>query len=88
MEELSLSANSIGDRGAATLAEVIKSNTTLTSLDISSNNIDYDGITALAAAIAENTTLRALYLRCSSLSGPFSNSVGLGPRIHFSGSTR
>ena len=58
-----MSANNVGDRGAVALAEMLKSNGTLASLDVSSNNIDYDGITALSAALADNSTLRALYIR-------------------------
>lgn len=41
---------------------MLKSNSTLDSLDISSNNVDYEGITALSAALADNTTLRALHI--------------------------
>ena len=77
---LNISANSIGDRGAGSLAEMIKSNKSLESLDISSNNIDYDGITALSAAIAENKTLRSLYIRCFAgltISPDLCNLVGL-----------
>jgi hypothetical protein len=62
---LNISANNFGDRGASSLAEMLKSSSTLESLDISSNNVDYDGITALSAALVENTTLRALYIGCA-----------------------
>jgi Leucine Rich repeat len=47
---LNISANNIGDKGAAALAEMLRSNTTLERLDLSSNVIDYDGISALSAA--------------------------------------
>ncbi len=60
---LNVSANNIGDKGAASLAEMLKSNTTLERLDLSSNVIDYDGITAISAALVENTSLQALYIR-------------------------
>lgn len=63
---LNISANNIGDQGAAALAEMLKSNTTLERLDISSNVIDYDGITAISAALVDNTSLKALYVRCAS----------------------
>jgi Leucine Rich repeat len=61
---LNISANNIGDKGAAALAEMLRSNTTLERLDLSSNVIDYDGISALSAALADNTSLKALYVRC------------------------
>ena len=62
---LNISANNIGDTGAAALAEMLRSNTTLERLDLSSNVIDYDGISALSAALADNTSLKALYVRCA-----------------------
>lgn len=62
---LNISANNIGDKGAAALAEMLRSNTTLERLDLSSNVIDYDGISALSAALADNTSLKALYVRCT-----------------------
>jgi len=62
---LNISANNIGDKGAAALAEMLKSNTTLERLDLSSNVIDYDGISAISAALVDNTSLKALYVRCA-----------------------
>ena len=59
------SASITDDKGAAALAEMLKSNTTLERLDLSSNVIDYDGISAISAALVENTCLKALYVRCA-----------------------
>ena len=61
---LNISANNIGDTGAAALAEMLRSNSTLERLDLSSNVIDYDGITAISSALVNNTSLKALYVRC------------------------
>lgn len=69
---LNISANNIGDKGAAALAEMLKSNTTLERLDLSSNVIDYDGITAISAALVDNTSLKALYVRCVRMRHPHS----------------
>lgn len=81
---LNISANNIGDKGAAALAEMLKSNTTLERLDLSSNVIDYDGITAISAVLVDNTSLKALYVRCVSHVLPFWSAVELRLRTRCS----
>lgn len=43
IEKLDLGQNGIGDRGAASLAEALKLNTTLQRLDLSGNAVDFEG---------------------------------------------
>ena len=62
--------NSITDRGATTLAEMLKENMTLQQLDISNNSIGIGGATALAEMLKENRTLQQLYIS--------NNSIGVG----------
>ena len=62
--------NSITDRGATTLAEMLKENTTLQQLNISNNSIGDGGATALAEILKENTTLQQLNIS--------NNSIGFG----------
>ena len=59
---LSLTSNNIGDRGAAAIAEALKSNTELTSLHLGYNTIGPSGAAALAEALKSNTALTKLWL--------------------------
>ena len=49
--------NSIGDDGAAALAQALNHNSTLASLDLSWNSIGADGAVALAQALNHNGLL-------------------------------
>eukprot|EP00043_Microstomoeca_roanoka_P020574 m.251435 g.251435 ORF g.251435 m.251435 type:complete len:1015 (-) comp17184_c2_seq10:447-3491(-) len=61
-DTLSLIGDKIGDTGCRALADALKSNTTLTSLDLSCNKIEDTGCHALAEALESNTTLTTLNL--------------------------
>ena len=61
--KLVLSSNSITDRGATTLAEILKENRTIQQLNVSNNSIGGGGATALAEMLKENRTLQQLYIR-------------------------
>ena len=65
--KLVLSRNSITDRGAATLAEVLKENRTLQQLDVSINSFGNGGATALAEMLKENRTLQQLNVSFNSI---------------------
>ena len=65
--KLVLSRNNITDRGAATLAEMLKENRTLQQLNISDNSIGGEGATALAETLKENRTLRQLEVTNNSI---------------------
>jgi len=54
--------NQIGDEGAATLAEALKHNTSLTTLDLRGNRIGDEGAAMLAEAVQHNTSLTTLNL--------------------------
>ena len=60
LQQLDVSNNSIGDRGATVLAEMLKKNSTLQQLDVSRNSIHSGGATALAEMLKENRTLQQL----------------------------
>lgn len=64
---LNLSGNNINDVGAQALAEMLKINTTLESLELNCNGIEYDGAVALAESLVENTSLKVLALRWEAL---------------------
>ncbi|CAG9465229.1 unnamed protein product [Pedinophyceae sp. YPF-701] len=49
-----------GDEGAAAIADALRHNRSLVSLDLSNNNLTDRGQESLAAALADNTTLRNL----------------------------
>jgi len=51
---LDLSDNSIGNEGANSLAQVLRVNTSLSSLNLRSNCIDVEGANSLARAIKVN----------------------------------
>jgi hypothetical protein len=52
----------IGDNGAKYLADVLKINTSITSIDLWSNNIGDDGAKYLADALKTNTSITNIYL--------------------------
>lgn len=59
LQTLILKGNSLGDTGAAAIAEALKSNTTLQELDMSNTELAEKGIIALCTALAEcNDTLQ------------------------------
>lgn len=62
LHSLDLSMGAIGARGAEALANVLKSNSTLTSLNLSYNDISTKGVAAITAALTSNTTLKHLNL--------------------------
>ena len=68
--KLDLFSNNITDRGAATLAEMLKENRTLQQLAVGGNSIGNGGATALAEMLKENRTLQRLDVG--------SNSIGVG----------
>ena len=61
--KLGLTDNQLGPEGGASLAEALKTNTTLTELDLDYNQLGPEGGAKLAEALKTNTTLR--YLRCA-----------------------
>ena len=60
---LDLGYSWLGDEGARALAEALKTNKALTSLNIHSNSIKADGARALAQALKTNKALTSLILR-------------------------
>ena len=52
----------LSDEGAKVLADVLKSNITLETLDLSNNPIGIEGAKALAAMLKTNTTIKELKL--------------------------
>jgi hypothetical protein len=52
----------IGDEGISKLSEILKYNTTLTTLYLSDNNIGNEGASKLSDALKYNTTLTELHL--------------------------
>ena len=67
---LNMTTNNITERGAATLAEMLKENRTLEQLDVNHNSIGDGGATALAEMLKENRTLQQLNVSL--------NSIGVG----------
>ena len=65
--ELHLSYNTIGDIGAVAIAEALKNNNALISLDLDGNNIGDIGAVALAEALKGNTGLTALGLEYNNI---------------------
>ncbi|XP_028902948.1 dynein regulatory complex subunit 5 [Ornithorhynchus anatinus] len=62
LEELDLSHNLIGDRGARAVAKLLN-HSRLRALNLSNNRVRAPGAQALARALAHNTTLTSLNLR-------------------------
>ncbi|KAF9280109.1 hypothetical protein BGZ68_007479 [Mortierella alpina] len=58
---------SVGAKEIANIAEVLKTNSTLTSLDLRANSIGDNGAKALAEALKTNSTLTTLNLRYNSI---------------------
>ena len=52
-----MGGNGIGDTGAASLADALKSNTTLTWLYLSGNGISNDGLASLKRTLESNKKL-------------------------------
>ena len=65
--KLVLSENSITDRGATTLAEMLKENRTLQHMNVSNNSIGVGGVTALAEMLKENRTLQHMNVSSNSI---------------------
>ncbi len=63
---MNLSSNTIGEAGAAAVAEALKRNNMLTTLGLDNNNIGEVGAAALAHALQGNTALTDLSLPCVS----------------------
>ncbi|KAG9069808.1 hypothetical protein KI688_009133 [Linnemannia hyalina] len=63
-----LASTLIGGREFGILAEALKTNSTLTTLDLGGNSIGFDGAKALAEALKTNSTLATLHL--------WNNSIG------------
>ena len=64
---LRLADNSIGDAGAAALAEAVKVSATLTTLHLGGNGIGADGAAALAEAVKVSASLTTLHLTDNSI---------------------
>ena len=60
--ELNISGYEFHSKGTKSIADVLKANTTLKSLNISRNNIGDDEISTLGHGIQDNTTLTELHL--------------------------
>ena len=67
INKLVLSRNSITDRGATALAQMLKENRMLQQLDVSRNSIGVGGATALAEMLKESRTLQQLNVRGNSI---------------------
>ena len=65
---LCATGNAFGDVGAATIAESVAVNRTLTHLDLSSNDITMRGLAVLSDACIANPVMHTLDIRCNLLS--------------------
>ena len=63
VKEMDLCCNNIGVNGSVALAQMLKINKTLTTLNLSFNEIGDDGASALAASLVRNRTLQGLNLK-------------------------
>ncbi|KFZ68866.1 Protein NLRC3, partial [Podiceps cristatus] len=77
-----LSSNSVGDNGSIALAEALKVNHSLHSLDLQSNSISSAGVTALTAALCSNKGLINLNLRENSISKEGGPAIALALRAN------
>jgi hypothetical protein len=57
-----ISAYTLGIDGAKALADALKVNSTITSINLSNNNVGVDGAKALAAALKVNSTITSINL--------------------------
>jgi len=60
IEDMNLSGNSLGNKGAAAIASFISSCYTLTSLNVDNNKLKTSGILVICSALSVNTTLKSL----------------------------
>jgi len=74
---LRLADNSIGDAGAAALAEAVKVSATLTTLHLGGNGIGPAGAAALAEAVKVSATLTTLDLRGNKIDAAASAAVAV-----------
>jgi hypothetical protein len=68
---LDLKSNQIGDLGVKCLADALRKNRSLNTVDLSINAITNDGAKYLAAALSENTSLTVLVLIHNPIDDPF-----------------
>ena len=66
---MNLQDNQIGDKGAASIAQALPFNSSLTKLDISYNEIGNEGATAIAQALKSNSVITKLTI--------YGNQIGL-----------
>ena len=64
-----MSSNSIGDDGAKAIAEALKVNAVVTTLNLSSNSIGVEGAKAIAEALKVNPVLTKLSLKYNETMG-------------------
>jgi len=64
VKDFDISGRTIGDEGAGILAEVLKTNTTLTRLDLSYSDIEEEGTRLLCEVLKSNNTLKELNTGC------------------------
>ncbi|AZL16110.1 F-box protein [Rickettsiales endosymbiont of Stachyamoeba lipophora] len=79
MTVLELTSCGIAAEGAKTIADALKTNTTLNSLELANDYIGAEGATAIADALNTNTTLTSLNLRNNSIeaAGAIATAVAL-----------
>lgn len=73
---LELRSNSIGNHGAASIAEALACNTSLRSLDLQRNHIKCQGAIGLAAALQVNSHLEVLNVRFNEVSDAGATALG------------
>ena len=61
LKELNLNRSNIGDEGAATLAEGLKSNQRLTRMNLANNNITENGWSAFSPIFCDTTSINATH---------------------------
>lgn len=76
LEELDLSHNSIGDRGARALGKFLNGHSQLVRLDLTDNLVRAQGAQALAHALLKNRTLRQLSLRLNRMGDDGGQAIG------------
>ncbi|PAA80519.1 hypothetical protein BOX15_Mlig013721g2 [Macrostomum lignano] len=76
LEELDLSHNSIGDRGARALGKFLNGHSKLVRLDVTDNLVRAQGAQALAHALLKNRTLRQLSLRLNRMGDDGGQAIG------------